>query len=244
LAGLLQSGARQIGGLGLTLLLGLGAAGLALWLFVALADEVAEGDTARVDLAVLDWLRQFSSPALDRVMWLLSAAGAEVVLVLLVVLLVVLIWQRRLGAAIALLLATGGAMLLNDLLKGFFQRPRPTPVTTSLLAQVFSFPSGHAMVATAFYLFVAYLAWRLLTGWWRVVSTVGVFVLISLICLSRLYLGVHYLTDVIAGVLAGFVWVVAVILAGRFLVHRRDRRRATLATVPAGDHDAPPLAGE
>lgn len=217
LAHLLDAGMRQVGWAGLLLLLAFGAACLALYGFLVVADEVTEGDTVRLDLAVLTWLQQFSSPALDGIMWGLSALGAEAVLVLLVVLVLALVQRGRWGAATALVLTTVGAQLLNNVLKDFYQRPRPTPVGGLIPAQAFSFPSGHAMVATAFYLFVAYLAWRLLQGWRRMACTAALMVLIGLIGLSRLYLGVHYLTDVVAGVLAGSVWTSAVIVAGRIV---------------------------
>lgn len=230
LADLLHTGMQRVGRAGLLLLLAFGAGGLAVYGFLAVADEVTEGETARLDAAVLTWLQQFSSPVLDGMMWALSALGSEVVLILLVVLVAALGQRGRWGAATALLLTTGGAQLLNNVLKDLYQRPRPTPVGGLIPAQAFSFPSGHAMVATAFYLFVAYLAWRLLRGWRRVAGTVALLLLIGLICLSRLYLGVHYLTDVIAGVLAGGGWTSAVIVAGRIIGWRR-RRRSTPAAI-------------
>jgi undecaprenyl-diphosphatase len=102
-------------------------------------------------------------------------------------------------------------------LKVLFHRPRPTPVGGFIDAQQYSFPSGHAMVSAAFYFFIAYLAWRLMKGRWRIVLVVGLVLLVLLIGLSRLYLQAHYLSDVIAGYLAGFLWTDAVILGARAL---------------------------
>jgi hypothetical protein len=117
----------------------------------------------------------------------------------------------------ALLLVVVGAFLLNSGLKELFQRARPTPVASLAPAQAWSFPSGHATVSAAFYSFLAYLSWRLLRGVRRLLWTAALLALVLLIGLSRLYLGVHFLTDVIAGYLAGFVWTDAVILGGRVL---------------------------
>jgi undecaprenyl-diphosphatase len=86
----------------------------------------------------------------------------------------------------------------------------------------FSFPSGHAMVSAAFYLFLAYLAWRYLRGPARAICIGALILLVGLIGLTRMYLGVHYLTDVVAGYLAGFFWTDGVVLAERWLEARRS----------------------
>jgi undecaprenyl-diphosphatase len=121
---------------------------------------------------------------------------------------------------------TVGAQLLNDVLKQAFHRARPTPLQGLIEAQQFSFPSGHAMVSAAFYLFVAYLAWRLLRGRWRGVLVAGLILLVLLIGLARLYLQAHYLSDVIAGYFAGLLWTDTVIIGGRVLTIRRRRTTA------------------
>ena len=225
LVNLLRYGKGRLAALGLTLGLGLGAALLALYLFAVLADEVMEQETLQVDTAVLLALRSVQSPALDRAAWFASALGAEWLAVLMVVLLGVLSWQRRWGAAVGLLLTVVGAQLLNDVLKDWFQRTRPAPVDSLIPAQAFSFPSGHAMVAAAFYLYIGYLAWRLLPGRWRIICAALLVLVAFLIGLSRLYLGVHYLTDVIAGYIAGIAWTDAIIIGGYMLRRRRLKTR-------------------
>jgi undecaprenyl-diphosphatase len=211
----------RLAALGLTLVAGFLAGLLALYLFARLADDVLERETEWLDGAVLVWLRGFASPWLDGAARFASFLGSETVAVLLVALVVALVARRRWGAAVGLLLATAGAQALNNVLKELFQRTRPAPVAGLIPAQTFSFPSGHAMVAAAFYGFLAYLAWRALRGRRRGLATAGLLLLIGLIGLSRLYLGVHYLTDVAAGYLAGFVWLDVVILGGRLLRRRR-----------------------
>ena len=215
------SGWRWVAGLGLALGLGFSAAILALYGFAKLADDVIERDVDRLDGAVLGWLRQFSSPPLDAAAGAISFLGSEGIAVLLVLLLVVFGRQRRWGAIGALLVTTVGAQLLNNVLKDIFQRTRPAPVLGVIPAQAFSFPSGHAMVSMAFYCFLAYVSWRVLRGWQRAAWAAGLLLLVLLIGLSRLYLGVHYLTDVAAGYLAGFIWADAVIIGGALLTRRR-----------------------
>ena len=215
-----QWSTRWLRELGLALALEFAAGLLALCLFVELTEVVMSQESAQLDTAVLTWLQRFSSPTLDTLARAVSAMGSEGLAVILVLLLALLGWQRRWRAIIALLLATGGAQLLNDLVKTHFHRTRPAPVTTFLPGQAFSFPSGHAMVAAAFYLFLTYLGWRLLHGWQRTVCAVSVLLLVLLIGLARLYLGVHYLTDVFAGYLAGFLWTDSLIIGGSLLARK------------------------
>lgn len=241
---LFRFGQERIAAFGLTLGLGLAAAMLALYVFAVLADEVMEEETLRVDNAVLATLRLVQSPFLDDAAWFVSMLGAEILAVLLVSLVGVLGWQRRWGAAVSLLVIVGGAQLLNNVLKDWFHRTRPAPVDALIPAQAFSFPSGHAMVAAAFYLFVGYLAWRLLAGRARIIC-VGLLALVAfLVGLSRLYLGVHYLTDVVAGYVAGIAWTQAVIIGGQLLA-RRGGRPAPLAPGQTAERAAPrPLRGD
>jgi len=246
LVNLLRHGQARLAALGLTLGLGLGAALLSLYLFAVLADETMGHDTEQVDYAVLHVLRQVQSPDLTRAAWFLSLLGAEVLAVLMVLLLGVLALQRRWGSAVGLLLTVVGAQLLNNVLKDWFHRTRPAPVEGLIPAQAFSFPSGHAMVAAAFYLFVGYLAWRLLPGRWRIICAALLVTIAFLIGLSRLYLGVHYLTDVVAGYIAGFAWTDAVIIAGHLLGRRLPARRGTVGpTQPgAGPSSTPAISQE
>jgi membrane-associated phospholipid phosphatase len=210
-------GRESLGPLGLVLGLGFGAAALKLWSFAELAEEVASGDTQATDNLVLAWVDQTRSPTLDWVARAVSLGGSEWVLVLAAGLLVVLGWQRCWSAAVSLLLVVGGAHALNEALKEGFQRARPESVQVLTMTNGYSFPSGHTMVAAAFYVFLAYLLWRLLRGWRRWVSLGGLLSLVVVIGWSRLYLGAHFLTDVVGGFLAGAVWAEAVILAGYVL---------------------------
>jgi hypothetical protein len=219
---LLAHGKKRLLALGVTLIAGFGMGLLALYWFAELAEEVAEGDTAAFDGAVLVMLRQFSSPVADTVAHVVSFFGSELVAILLVVAVALLGRRGRWGAVAGLFLTTVGAQLLNNVLKDLFHRTRPAPVEwLAVPAQAWSFPSGHAMVSAAFYLFLAYLGWRILRGRVRVLWTVGLLVLVLAIGLSRLYLGVHYLTDVVAGYIAGFLWTDTVIIGETLLARRR-----------------------
>ena len=205
---------------------------VALGVFGGLADVVSGGAIPAVDAAVLSWLQERASPALDRVAYVASFVGAELILPLLVLFGALFAIHRRWGAVLSLVVITIGAQHLDTILKGAFRRVRPNPVSSPFLEilpdQAFSFPSGHAMVAAAFYLFLAYVAWRVLPRGWRVLCSAALLLVILCVGLSRLYLGVHYLTDVIAGFAAGAGWTVVTILAGHLLALPRRRRAAAM----------------
>lgn len=200
------------------------AAVLVLYGFAWLANEVLEQETQAIDTATLNFLQQFASPQMTLAAHFVSLLGSEVVLAITALLLIVLAWQRRWGRAVTLVLVTGGAEVLNNILKSLFHRTRPEPVIGILAAQQFSFPSGHAMVSAAFYFYLAYVVWRLVHGVWRWVLVGGLILLVLLIGVSRLYLQAHFLSDVIAGYLAGFLWTDAVILGRRELMARQKGR--------------------
>jgi undecaprenyl-diphosphatase len=211
----------RIAAFGLVLALGIVIGVAALALFIKLADEVMDNETPAFDAASLSWLSQFMSPVTDMLMEGVSLMGAQVLGVVIAVVLAVLVVRRRWAIAVSLLLVVSGAQLLNTLLKATFQRERPMPYVELLPAQQFSFPSGHTMLATAVYLFLAYLAWQHLYGFARYGVAGCAVLLILLVGVSRLYLEVHYATDVIGGFVAGFVWTDTVIIGTRFLEPRR-----------------------
>ena len=121
-------------------------------------------------------------------------------------------------------IAAGGSVVLILLLKAFFARPRPYFEQSLLLETYYSFPSGHAMEAVVLYGMLAYFA-VLALGTWRTRTAVvfGTSLLILLIGFSRIYLGVHYFSGVVAGFAAGGVWLSTCITAMEFV--RRGKRR-------------------
>jgi undecaprenyl-diphosphatase len=127
----------------------------------------------------------------------------------------ILFWgfQKR-EAVLVLAFNLGGAWLLNYLLKEIYQRERP-PFPHLGEVHSYSYPSGHAMVSMAFYGLIGYLLWchwrkkRIITRYFVVVL---IALLVFLIGLSRIYLGVHYASDVLAGFLAGSIWLIVSVL--------------------------------
>lgn len=219
--------ARVLPSLGLLLSLGLVAAAGALYLLAELAEEVYEGDTRRFDESALAFVNRLASPPLTSFMRdvtylgsneVLAGVGACAVLAFLLGR-----WRR---AAVALAVTMAGAALLNVLLKLAFRRERPSPFFDTPLPESYSFPSGHALLSFCFYgVLAAVVSARLKGRGPRAFVWAAAALLVALIGLSRLYLGVHYPSDVLAGYAAAFVWVVAVASADR-LVQARSRETA------------------
>ncbi len=209
-----------------------------IWLFAELADEVREGETRRIDEAILLALRNpqdRSDPLGPR--WLeeterdFTALGGVGVLALLTAAVSAYLWldgKRR--AAVLVLLAVGGAFVGSTLLKHGFQRPRPDLVPHGSYVYTSSFPSGHSMMSAATYLTLGALLARMQSRRRVKVFLLAVAALLTLMVgISRVYLGVHWPTDVLAGWTAGGVWALACWLFARWLQHR-----GKVETAPTG----------
>ena len=179
-----------------------------LYFFLRFASHVTSGATQAFDDSVLQWLSEQRSPTLDHIMLEITFLGTGTVVMMAVAISAMFLWlSNHKYSAILLLVSTFGGILLNNLLKAGFSRPRPQIVEWGTTAISSSFPSGHAMSAAVVYGTVAYLAGRLQRRHLhRVATLVLTLILILLISVSRLYLGVHYPSDVIAGVIIGLAW--------------------------------------
>jgi len=212
---------------GAALAVGLAFAAAAMFLFVWLGEEVLEGETRAFDAWARQAIHGHAVPGLTTLMVAASRWGAPGVLAIsgVVAALLFLIrgWRR---AAVLVLLTIAGAGLLDGLLKQLYGRARPSPLFDFYpLPHSYSFPSGHALFATCFFGGVAVLAsHRLRHRAAEVAVWVAAVLAIVLIGVSRIYLGVHYPTDVLGGLAAGTVWVGAVALGDRLAEHRRRRR--------------------
>jgi undecaprenyl-diphosphatase len=193
------------------LVVGLAVSAFVVWAFAELADGVVEGESRRFDRAVLLWIHSHFPGWLDGPMRLVTALGYYwVVVTLLAVTVVVLDLKGWKLSAVLLLVSTIGGSLLTTVLKAVFERARPELFNSGYAASFYSFPSGHATVAVGFYgALTLILAYRFhgLARWAVTASGVS---LVLLIGFSRLYLGVHYPTDILAGYLAAPLWLVFV----------------------------------
>lgn len=177
--------------------------------FVRIAEEVAHRRTTRFDEVVALALRGWWSPALDLVMTTLTTLGSYPILLALVIALTGWAWHRGdRRAAVALVSVALADVTLNALLKAAFERDRPDLWSLVADLQSYSFPSGHAMAAAAIYGFAAVVVARLVPRA-RAPLAVATPILVLAIGLSRIYLGVHWPTDVLAGFAAGAVLLLA-----------------------------------
>ncbi len=181
------------------------------WAFAGLTEEVMEGDSRRFDRAVLLWIHTHFPAWLGEPMRLVTALGYyEVVLPILAVVVLIFYLKRWRLSATLLLASTAGSIVLTTVLKAVFRRPRPEVFDSGYTSSFYSFPSGHATVAVGFYGMLTLLIAYRLKGVERWAVVAGGVLLVLLIGFSRLYLGVHYPTDVLAGYLAAPLWVVSV----------------------------------
>ncbi len=184
--------------------------------FVALADEVHELEAIYFDDLLLWKLHALHSPGLDRFFVLLSKLGYEWFLIPADVLIVgLLAWRKRWREASFVAICFAGSALLNLGSKRFFQRDRPSLWESIAPESTFSFPSGHAMGSMTLAVTLVLLSWNTRWRWPVALSALTFAVLVSV---SRMYLGVHYPSDILAGWCAALVWVV-----GCFLVMFRRR---------------------
>jgi membrane-associated phospholipid phosphatase len=195
-----------------TLTVVVGLAGLIASLVVlgSIAEGVRDQEVFALDAWATPFLHGIASPGLNALMWSLTDMGSSMVIVpLFVVVVALLIRARRYGAALFLATASGGALILNATMKLFFERPRPQLPWAQVLPD-YSFPSGHTMNGVVFYVALAVIAWSIFGRRIGIASMVIASSLAFGIGVSRIYLGFHYLTDVVGGVLAGNAWLLVV----------------------------------
>lgn len=211
------------------LLAGLVVAG-GLWSFVELMEVASAGTPRTFDAEILLAFRQPGQPAtpvgppwLEGAMRDITSLGSASVLVLLTTATIIyFLLVRRWATALLIFVAVAGGQVLSSLLKVGIDRPRPELVSHLVSETSLSFPSGHAMLSAVTYLTLGSLAARFLPGRVTKIYVLSLAVLVALLVgVSRVYLGVHWPSDVLAGWCAGFAWAMLCWLAARLLQRRR-----------------------
>ncbi len=206
----------------------------AVWAFIEIADEVREGDTHQFDETILLAMRSSIDLAdpigpgwLEEIGRDVTALGGIAVLVMIVLATVgFLLLQRKHGAALWLLLATASGMLLSTVLKMGFNRPRPDLVPHGSIVYTASFPSGHSLMAAVVYLTIGTLLMRVQPRRRLKLYLLSIAILVTmLVGVSRIYLGVHWPTDVLAGWTIGAGWALMFWLMTRYLQRRGSVER-------------------
>ena len=204
---------------------------VAAFLFEEVVDDVfsdpMEGDfeAKEFDASIADFARRYRSPMINQAMIDLTALGSvSVVFTFFFILFSVLAIYRDWKGMGYLTLIAAGAGGIPQLLKIHFNRPRPDVTVHLVNVSDLSFPSGHSFGAAAIYLALAFYAGRYAKTWSHEVFfyALGAFV-IALVGISRIFLGVHYPTDVLAGVSGGAVWAFGISAAYVFLTHPKNK---------------------
>jgi membrane-associated phospholipid phosphatase len=194
----------------------------AAWIFGELAEDIGTGEPiTQLDAQVAHWFYGHQSAQLNSLMatvswlhtWPIGLVGGAF--------LAWLAWRRAWRWAIAGSCTVLGGMALNTLLKLAFHRERPTLSGLASALQTYSFPSGHALAATVLYgVFAAYAIRNLRSAPARTAVLIGAALIVALVAFSRIYLGVHYLSDVLAAIAEGVAWLALCYTATNTLVAR------------------------
>jgi undecaprenyl-diphosphatase len=216
---------RRLSRLGWIYAAGLLTAVVALLALAKLTDDALEGETRSVNIAVLEYLHAHGDPTRDVLALGFSHLGGVAGTTAVgTAALTLFLWRRRPLDAAALLIVLRGAAVLVVLLKHAFRQPRPDLFQSLAPARGYSFPSGHALLSSCLYGYLA--AVLVLDGsprrWWPAAVLALLVVGISW---SRLYLGVHWLSDVLAGGVVGGLWVACCLLARQLGIGRYQQRR-------------------
>lgn len=178
--------------------------------FLAIAKEVRDNETQNFDSSVLLAIHQLSGPKLDSLMSAITQLGGVLFVPIATALGALLLWaKRRKVQAIKLALGVGGATVINLFLKNYFERQRPQLWDRLIVEHTFAFPSGHAMASGALAASIVLILWK--TKYRKIAVILGS-IYVAVIGFSRLYLGVHYPSDIIAGWCVSVAWVLLVAL--------------------------------
>ena len=214
---------------------------LATWGFVELADEVIEGGTQEFDDWAIRAMRRPDDLAIPiGPSWLhevgrdLTALGGMAMLALMTAAVTGFLWLRRMYSALWLvLIATAGGLAGSTLLKLLFARERPALVPHLSIVMTHSFPSGHSTLSAVVYLTLGTLLGRFVSEWrLKAYFLFVALTLTALVGVIRVYLGVHYPTDVLAGWTVGLAWALLCWVVARYLQRRG-------AVEPEGSMDVP-----
>ena len=203
-----------------------GVCALTTYVLIYVSQAVLQQEAFAFDTRFLLQIHQFSNPALDRVMLAITRLGnPEIVVPFTILLCFLLLWKNYKTEAIFFFVNACGGAVLSDVLKLTFQKPRPDLWPQLISEMTFSYPSGHALGAMVLYGFFSYVLAQRYSRW--AIAFYGIAaLLIVAIGFSRLYLGVHWPTDVVGGYSVGLLWITVCIMMMRFF----QRKTAQLET--------------
>ncbi len=185
-----------------------------IFVFASLAEDVWFKEPFSWDVPIIQAIHRLASPILDRVMLLITQMGVLGAMVVAILLASYFFIKRQRTNLISIIVIFGGAVVLNTLMKSLFSRPRPTVFTALTNEKSYSFPSGHVATSVAVYGFLAVLLWQNHHRIWAILSGL----MIPLVAFSRVYLGVHYPSDVLGAFAFTSLWILIIfVISDRYL---------------------------
>jgi membrane-associated phospholipid phosphatase len=202
---------------------------ISLLIFAQLVDSVSDnGFLVQLDVALANALHSVATAGSTSAFELISLFGGTILFAWSVLVGVIFAWKRQWLGLVMWVITIAGGELLNSVLKLFFARPRPTFATPLVIERFYSFPSGHAMMSFIAYGMLAYIICVLLkNNVQRLLVILATGFIIIIIGVSRIALGVHYLSDVLAGYSVASLWLITCITTWRFIQARRAAHSPT-----------------
>ena len=197
------------------------------WLFGGISEDVVHGDPLTfIDKNVAEWLHERTTPGMSALMQLITDFGSAYWVTGVAAFTAIVLWWKRYGyRLLALVLVIPGGMVMAFLLKISVHRSRPGFNDSMSIFQGYSFPSGHTMAAMLLYGLLAVFAVMAVKSWrWRVGTVISAIVMVLLVGFSRMYLGAHYLSDVLGAAAAGLAWLALCLTAVDTLRRYRAQR--------------------
>lgn len=193
--------------------------------FLKIAGEILERQPIGSDTTLLKWIHSTATPAFDAFFLFITNLGnVEYILPITSFLILYLLYKKQRLNALIVTFGVGGAAAANFILKHLFHRDRPAFWHSLITETGYSFPSGHAMLSSALILCVIVILWNTK---WRIFSIIIGATIVVLIGYSRLYMGVHYPTDIIAGWSVSAAWVGIVFFITKFASRRYHKLQDT-----------------
>jgi undecaprenyl-diphosphatase len=196
-----------------------------IFIFWRFADELVEEELHTFDITIIDWVQSFISDKLTKIIEIFTFLGStKAVIVISILTIILMLFNKKWWETLFFIVAVSGSSLFNLLLKLIFQRTRPS-IHPLIIETGYSFPSGHSMVSFVLYGMITYfLVLFYVKRFAKIITILFFSLLVLLIGVSRIYLGVHYPSDVLAGFAVGGTWLIICLIILKIFLEKRIRK--------------------
>ncbi|MGG0383409.1 phosphatase PAP2 family protein [Priestia filamentosa] len=194
-----------------------------IFIFWKFADTLVEEELHTFDITIIDWIQSFISDKLTKILETLTFLGsAKAVIAISILIIILMLFNKKWWETLFFVVAVLGSSLFNLLLKFIFQRTRPS-IHPLITETGYSFPSGHSMVSFVLYGMITYfLVLFYIKRFVKIITILFFSLLVLLIGISRIYLGVHYPSDVLAGFAVGGTWLIICLIVLKIILENRQ----------------------